>query len=60
LKSSNAVAKSDWMTAEPVSFEGNIDFSKLPKGPAYFQIHNDYASGLPKNDKSILIPITIE
>lgn len=60
LKSSNAVAKTEWMTAEPVEFEGNIDFSTLPKGPSYFEIHNDNASGLPENDKSILIPIVIE
>ncbi len=60
LKASNAVAKTDWMTAEPVSFEGNIDFTGLPTGPAYFEIHNDNASGLPEKDKSVLIPIIIE
>ncbi len=60
LKKSNAVAKGDWMTSGPVNFEGNIDFSGLPKGPAYFEIHNDNASGLPEYDKSILIPIVIE
>ena len=60
LKKSNAVAKGDWMTTGPVDFEGNIDFTRLPKGPAYFEIHNDNASGLPKNDKSVLIPIVIQ
>lgn len=60
LKSSNGIAKSDWMTSLPVDFEGNIDFTGLPKGSAYFEIHNDNASGLPENDKSILIPIIIE
>ncbi|MEI7709471.1 MAG: Gmad2 immunoglobulin-like domain-containing protein [bacterium] len=60
LKASNAMAKGDWMTSGPVSFEGNIDFSALPKGPAYFEIHNDNASGLPEHDKSVLIPIVIE
>lgn len=60
LKSSNAVAIGDWMTTDPVDFEGNIDFTGLPQGPAYFEIHNDNASDLPKNDKSILIPIVIE
>lgn len=60
LKNSNATATTDWMTSGPVSFEGNIDFTGLPKGPAYFEIHNDNASGLPQNDKSILIPIIIE
>lgn len=60
LKASNAMATSDWMTAEPVNFEGNIDFTGLPAGSAYFEIHNDNASGLPEHDKSILIPIVIE
>ena len=60
LKASNAMATDDWMTGGPVAFEGNIDFSALPKGPAYFEIHNDNASGLPEHDKSVLIPIVIE
>lgn len=60
LKQSNAVAKTDWMTDKSVDFEGNIDFTGLKKGEAYFEIHNDNASGLPENDKSILIPIIIE
>jgi len=60
LKNSNATATTNWMTVEPVEFEGNIDFTGLPKGEAYFEIHNDNASGLPENDKSVLIPIIIE
>lgn len=60
IKKTNAVAKSEWMTAGPVDFEGYVDFTDLPKGFAYFEIHNDNASGLPENDKSILIPIIIE
>lgn len=60
LKSGNANATSDWMTSGPVTFDGTLDFSGLPKGPAYIEIHNDNASGLPENDKNILIPITIE
>ena len=60
LKASNAVAKTDWMTAEGVEFEGNIDFTGLPAGPAYFEIHNDNASGLPEHDKFIQIPIVIQ
>ncbi|MBP6866378.1 MAG: hypothetical protein KBC12_02460 [Candidatus Pacebacteria bacterium] len=60
LKSSNAMATSEWMTAGPVEFEGNIDFTGLPAGQAYFEIHNDNASGLPENDKSILIPIILQ
>ena len=60
LKKSNAVAKTDWMTSGPVDFEGNIDFSGLAKGPAYLEIHNDNASGLSQNDKSVLVPIVIQ
>ncbi|PIP68757.1 hypothetical protein CO033_01680 [Candidatus Nomurabacteria bacterium CG_4_9_14_0_2_um_filter_32_10] len=60
LKTSNAIAMTDWMTIEPVEFEGNIDFTNLPKGLAYIEIHNDNPSGLPENDKSVLIPIVID
>jgi hypothetical protein len=57
---SNAPAKGEWMTSGPVEFEGNIDFSKLPKGEAYIEIHNDNVSGLAENDKSVLVPVVIE
>ena len=60
LQRSNAMATSDWMTSGPVDFEGNFDFGGLPKGPAYFEIHNDNPSDMRQNDKSILIPIVIE
>lgn len=60
LKAGYATSTSDWMTAEPVEFKGEIDLTGLPTGPAYFEIHNDNASGLPENDKSILIPIILE
>lgn len=57
---SNAHSTSDWMTSDPVNFEGYIDFSIIPKGPAYLEIHNDNASALPENDKKILIPVIVE
>ncbi len=60
IRQSNAIAMTDWMTAEPVTFEGSLDFGGLPKGKAYIEIHNDNASGLPEHDKNILIPIVIE
>ncbi len=60
LKGDHAMSTTDWMTTEPVSFEGNVDFTGLPKGGAYFEIHNDNPSGLPEHDKSVLIPIVIE
>ena len=60
LKMGNAMATTDWMTAEAVSFGGTLDFTNLPKGSGFIEIHNDNASGLPENDKSVLIPIVIE
>lgn len=59
LKAGNAMATTDWMTSEPVSFEGSIDLTGLPTGPGYIQIANDNASGLPEHDKFIFIPILI-
>ncbi|MFA7000253.1 MAG: Gmad2 immunoglobulin-like domain-containing protein [Candidatus Paceibacterota bacterium] len=59
IKKSNAMATSDWMTAESVDFEGSIDLKGLPKGSAYFEIRNDNPSDIRANDKSILIPIII-
>lgn len=60
LKTGYGTATTDWMTINPVNFQGNIDLTGLPIGPAYFQIHNDNASALPQNDKFILIPIVIQ
>jgi len=60
LRAGNGTAKTDWMTSGPVGFDTVLDFSGLKKGQAYIEIHNDNASGLPENDKSILIPIVIK
>lgn len=60
LKAGNTMATGDWMTSGPVSFAGTIDFSGLKKGGAFIEIHNDNPSGLPENDKSVLIPVVIE
>ena len=59
LSETNGKAITDWMNAGPVSFEGTIDFTFTP-GDYYIEIHNDNASGLPENNKSILIPIVIK
>ena len=60
LKSSNAISKTDWMTAGPVQFEGNIDFTGLTPTAGYFRIANDNPSGDAENDKVIDTPIIIE
>jgi hypothetical protein len=59
LKQGHGTATTEWMTTDPVSFTATVDFTGLVAGPAYLEIHNDNASGLPENDKSILIPIII-
>ena len=60
LKAGHGTATTDWMTAGPVSFQGDLDFTSLPKGNAYIEIHNDNTSGLPQNDKFIRIPVVIK
>ncbi len=60
LRVSHGNAITDWMTVGPVSFAGTIDFTGLPSGLAFIEIHNDNASGLPENDKAIYIPIIIQ
>ena len=61
LKTGNANAISDWMTVEPVAFEGSIDLTGLPTGPAYLEIRNDNPAGPDEGvNKNILIPIVIE
>lgn len=60
LRSFPGSATTDWMTSEPVSFTTDLDFTGLAKGPGYIRIHNDNPSGLPENDRSIDIPVTIE
>lgn len=59
LRNSYGTAKTDWMTSDPVGFDAFLNLNDLPKGLGYIEIHNDNASGLSENDKSILIPIII-
>ncbi|MFZ2072523.1 MAG: hypothetical protein WAV10_02510 [Minisyncoccia bacterium] len=60
LRTTYGTATSAWMTTDPVTFNTTLDFTGLTTGPSYIEIHNDNASGLPENDKSILIPIIIQ
>ena len=57
----NGNAITDWATTERVGFNTAIDFTYLPKGPAYIEIRNDNP-GYPKEgiNKSILIPVIIK
>lgn len=60
LKNGNGTATADWTTVNPIPFKATLDFTGLPAGPAFIEIHNDNASGLPQYDKSILIPIVLQ
>ncbi len=57
-------ATSDWMTSGPVSIEGSIDFTNLPKGKAYIAITaDDPRDASERGDskiKKILIPVIIK
>jgi quinol-cytochrome oxidoreductase complex cytochrome b subunit len=59
IKAGHAMATADWMTTDPVGFGGSVDFTNLPKGPAYIEIRNDNPSDNREYDKSIFIPIVI-
>ncbi|MFZ2072793.1 MAG: Gmad2 immunoglobulin-like domain-containing protein, partial [Minisyncoccia bacterium] len=60
LRTTYGTATSAWMTTDPVTFNTTLDFTGLTTGPGYVELHNDNASGLPENDKSILIPVIIQ
>lgn len=53
-------AEGEWMTEGDVPFSGSISVPGSYKGPAFLVIARDNPSGLPENDASIKIPITIE
>jgi len=59
LRNGYANSTSDWMTTEPVSFKGTIDFTSIKKGSVYIQIKNNDPSGLPGRTKTILIPVVV-
>lgn len=56
----HGTSTTDWMTSGPVSFSAVIDFTTLPKGPGYIELHNDNPSGDPTKEKTIDIPIVIK
>jgi len=60
LRNTYGTATTSWMTAGPVSFTTNLDFTGLTTGPGYIELYNDNTSGLPENDKFILIPVVIQ
>lgn len=60
IRAGHGTATTDWMTSDPVSFSTTLDFTGLPKGPAFVSIHNDNPSDMRENDKEILIPVVIK
>ncbi|MFA7309592.1 MAG: Gmad2 immunoglobulin-like domain-containing protein [Candidatus Paceibacterota bacterium] len=54
-----ATALSDWMTTEDVAFKADITVDSYT-GPATLVLMRDNPSGLPENDDSVSIPITIQ
>jgi hypothetical protein len=52
-------ALSDWMTTEDVAFTADIKVANYA-GPATLVLMKDNPSGLPENEDSVSIPITIK
>jgi len=53
-------AKGDWMTTDLVNFTADITIDQAYSGPATLVLLKDNESGLPQNDDSLEIPITIQ
>ena len=60
MQAGHGTATTPWMTTEPVSFETTLDFTLLPKGPAFIEISKDNPSDLRQYDKFIFIPVIID
>ena len=55
-----AKAQTDWMTTGQVAFYATINIDNGYSGPGTLVLLKDNPSGLPQNDDSIEIPITIQ
>jgi hypothetical protein len=55
-----ATALSDWMTSEDVAFKADLKLTNNYSGPATLVLMNDNPSGMPENQDSVSIPITIK
>lgn len=60
LARSHGQAKGEWMTTNLVPFTASITLSSAYHGPALLILMRDNPSGLPENDDSVSIPITIK
>lgn len=59
LVQTHATALTDWMTTDDVAFKADITTTGYT-GPATLILMRDNPSGLPQNDASISLPITIQ
>jgi hypothetical protein len=54
------LAQGDWMTTDLVDFKADITINMAYTGPAILVLLKDNESGLPQNDDSLSIPITVK
>ncbi len=55
-----AQAQGEWMTTDQVTFTSTITLTGNYSGPATVVLMRDNPSGMPENDDSVSIPITIQ
>lgn len=60
LAQAQAQAQSEWMTESFVPFRADLTVPQDFIGPAFLILKRDNPSGLPENDASVTIPITVE
>lgn len=60
IGSGQCKAQSDWMTTSQVPFTATITLQSSYTGPATIVLMRDNPSGLPQNDDSLEIPISIQ
>lgn len=57
---SHGQAKGEWMTEKLVGFTASVTIDAAYHGPASLILLRDNPSGMPENDDSVTIPITVE
>jgi uncharacterized iron-regulated membrane protein len=60
IGSIGANAQGDWMSSSPVPFTATVHLDVNYSGPATLILMRDNPSGLPENDDSLEIPISIQ
>lgn len=59
LASGAVEAEGDWMTTDFVPFGASIEYDVATETPGRLVLMNDNPSGLPENDASLTIPLTL-